>query len=155
MSQAHSLWLEPLQDDLYLPDGKYVHITHSGSLQLTKDIILSDVLCVFDFNCNLISVVKLISHASLALVFSVNTCILQDYTLKKGREIGSLQDGFYKFTVPNLFQGNFFVVSSSSSVSNSINEQFPNMCNTVIHTDANIWHSRLGHPSTFILLLLF
>lgn len=90
--------LKPLQAELYLLDGKTVAITNSGNLRLTTYIVLYDVLCVSAFNCNLISVAKLPSHPFSMLVFCPNTCVLQDLTLKKDREIGKLKMDYINFT---------------------------------------------------------
>lgn len=142
--------LEPLKAELYLPDGNTVSITHSGTIQLTKDISLFDVLCVPDFTCNLISVAKLLSNPSIALVFSTNTCVLQDHTLKKESEIGNLQDGLYKFHVPYLFRSQSQnCISNCKSALNSTMFS-SSRCNSVTESHAQLWHSRLGHPSTVI-----
>ena len=53
----------PMQASLYLPDGTNTAITHCGSVQLTNDILLQQVLCVPNFRCNLISISKLTANS--------------------------------------------------------------------------------------------
>lgn len=129
---------KPLQADLYLPDGKTVAITHSGTVYLTQDITLFNVLCVPAFNCNLISVHHLTVNSTNVIVFSGTSCMLQDPTSRQEREIGKLQDNLYKLCIPNKFQPANCISRAS--------------CNTVLSTkDVIVWHNRLGHPSTEVL----
>lgn len=47
---------------IHLPTGQTSTITHKGSIQLTPDLVLHDVLCVPEFKFNLISGSKLASQ---------------------------------------------------------------------------------------------
>jgi len=72
-----------------LPNGHHVHATHSGTVHLTPSIILNDVLYIPSFTFNLISISKLVSTTNYELIFSSNTCVLQDTNTKA--KIGTVE----------------------------------------------------------------
>lgn len=126
-----------LNSQLHLPNGTAVPITHIGTVVLTPQIVLTEVLCVPSFHCNLISISKLTANSSSSVVFSKHNCLLQDPSLKQIVEIGKIDDGLYT-------HGN----SSTSSLLAT------HQC-TRIHNqpflEAQIWHARLGHPTAIVL----
>ena len=56
---------------LKLPNGHNVPVTHTGTIQLTKSILLADVLCVPSFSFNLLSTKKLSTFLTYYLFFSL------------------------------------------------------------------------------------
>lgn len=44
---------------VHLPDGQTVQVTHIGTVHVTKDLMLQNVLCVPTFHFNLISISQL------------------------------------------------------------------------------------------------
>ncbi|KAK6147803.1 hypothetical protein DH2020_018715 [Rehmannia glutinosa] len=63
---------------VHLPDGSQVEVTHSGDLQLTDEITLTNVLIAPGFKYNLLSISQLLTGNKLQCVFSQNQCWLQD-----------------------------------------------------------------------------
>ncbi|XP_013624795.1 PREDICTED: uncharacterized protein LOC106330956 [Brassica oleracea var. oleracea] len=60
------------------PNGRDSHATKPGTLRLSKDYSLHDVLFVPDFNCTLISVSKLLKQTGCIAIFTDTLCVLQD-----------------------------------------------------------------------------
>ncbi|XP_042988825.1 uncharacterized protein LOC122316364 [Carya illinoinensis] len=61
-----------------LPNGTCMPVTHLGTVRLTNNIILSNVLCMPSFSFNLISVKRLTENLTTCLFFLSNTCFIQD-----------------------------------------------------------------------------
>lgn len=119
-----------------IPDGKQVDVKHMGTVQLTKDIILHNVLHVQDFHFNLIYVQRLCKDLSCAILFNVDKCVLQDLSQKQSQmPFGEISGGLYS---TNKIQ----VAASSRS------------CHVAV-TNAKVWHLRLGHiPFSRLKILL-
>ena len=81
-----------------LPNGQFVYATHSGTVQLSALIILKDVLYILSFTFNLISISKLVSSTNYKLIFSSNTCILQDTNTKVRIGTTEVSCGLYQLT---------------------------------------------------------
>ena len=114
-----------------LPNGVNAPITHIGTIQLTPNIVLNNVLCVPSFQFNLISVGKLTHDANCIVTFLPNSCLIQDQSSRKVIGAGKLHDGLFLFQLPVTHPK--CLQSTSSS---------------------NLWHQRLGHPSHQRLQLL-
>lgn len=100
-------------------------VEYIGTVNLSPDIILTEVLNVPDFSYNLLSVSTLIKHSSHSVNFCGASCLIQD---KSGlRTIGKvdLVNGLYLLNVP--MQQEATVLS----------------CTSTFET----WHQRMGHPS--------
>ncbi|XP_078160840.1 uncharacterized protein LOC144556253 [Carex rostrata] len=106
-----------------LPDGSRNPITHIGNVYVSPEIQLKDVLCAPSFNFNLLSVSKITSSLNCAVIFFPTFCVFQDLTTKKLIRVSDMRDGLYNISKAA-------VVAAVSS-----------------HTDSNLWHRRLGHPS--------
>lgn len=86
--------------DICLPNGEYTKVKLKGTIVLTSEITLYDVLLVPNFQFNLISVSKLTSSVPCTLQFLSHLCVVQDCTMKKTLGIGKLQDSLYKLLLP-------------------------------------------------------
>lgn len=126
-----------VHSDLNLPNGESCLVTHIGEVHLASDFILTDVLVVPTFQCNLLSIPKFLLNTNDTVIFSSAQCILQDSAMRMGKEIGNLVDGLYKLSATQLASN----LASTTTV----------LSNTVHSTSVSQWHSRLGHPSLNVL----
>ncbi|XP_074375531.1 uncharacterized protein LOC141717357 [Apium graveolens] len=127
---------------LHLPNGDIVPITHIGNVTLSTNVTFFNVLCVPSFQCNLILISKLTSDNHISVIFSNTNCLIQDLSQKQMVEIGKADEGLY-----NLYFSSYDVASS-----------VPHLCSrvcTVPSVEAQIWHSRLGHPAPIVLNKVF
>lgn len=69
-----------------LPNDSRVDIAHTGTFQLSKSLILNDVLHVPSFKFNLISVSSLLKSNHCSAHFYIDSCIIQEFT--QGLTIG-------------------------------------------------------------------
>ncbi|KAF5454422.1 hypothetical protein F2P56_024089, partial [Juglans regia] len=85
---------QKLNSSVQLPNGENVPVTHIGSVQISDQLILKDVLCVPSFSYNLISVSKLTSNQICCFIFTSNDCYIQGLTpwrmIGKGRRVAGL-----------------------------------------------------------------
>ncbi|XP_019186521.1 PREDICTED: uncharacterized protein LOC109181224 [Ipomoea nil] len=110
-----------------LLNGQKAAIACTGTVCLSNDFILHDVLYVPGFHYNLISIGSFIRDSKGAIEIHTNQCIIQDAI--HGRMIGraELQNGLYHLVFP--------IVPTV-------------VCNTAsISSKCILWHSRLGHAS--------
>lgn len=122
---------------LQLPNGQTAKVTHTGTITLSPQLTLSNVLCVPDFSYNLLSISKILHNTNNSVHFSATSCSIQDLVLKKRTEIGKEHEGLYLYNPTKLSQ----CVKSSSTVCSSISH-----CNKFVSSvSSTIWHARLGH----------
>lgn len=81
-----------------LPNKQLISITHSGVVHLNEHIILSNVLYVPEFHCNLLSVSKLTQDSNCFVNFFSHNCVFQDQTREKVLATGEHHDGLYYLT---------------------------------------------------------
>lgn len=67
----------PIDGSVKLPDGSIAAVTHNGTIKLSTNLVLTNVLFVPCFKFNLISVSKLISERNCFLKFAHNYCFVQ------------------------------------------------------------------------------
>ncbi|XP_074318139.1 uncharacterized protein LOC141654929 [Silene latifolia] len=84
-----------------LPDGTLKPVHKTGTVYLTSDIILFDVLLIPDFQPNLLSVGKLITRSHLAVTFLHDACLFQDHSSKTTVAYGKRCGDLYKLRVFN------------------------------------------------------
>ena len=61
---------------VHLPNGNTASVTHIGSIVLSPDLVLDNVLYVPSFTFNLISTSKLTSAGDIGLIFLSNKCLV-------------------------------------------------------------------------------
>ncbi|KAK6118882.1 hypothetical protein DH2020_047376 [Rehmannia glutinosa] len=82
---------------VHLPDGTSVAVAQSGSIKLSNEFVLTDVLIVPSFKYNLLSVSQLLEGNKLECVFSQGKCWLQDPDTGRIRGVGKAMAGLYIF----------------------------------------------------------
>ncbi|KAL0403961.1 UNVERIFIED_CONTAM: Retrovirus-related Pol polyprotein from transposon RE2 [Sesamum radiatum] len=127
---------------VHLPDGNTQPVAHIGDVTLHKNLTLTDVLYVPTFKFNLLSVSKLCSTSLVEVVFhSSSYCVLQDLETKRPIAIGRLHKNLYILTKssfdPTILESDTFTQSAVCMNSSSCNN--------------DLWHKRLGHPSSNVL----
>ncbi|CAN0924366.1 Retrovirus-related Pol polyprotein from transposon RE2 [Linum grandiflorum] len=120
-----------------IPDGSSVPINGIGSVGLGSNILLSRVLHVPEFKCNLISISKLTNARNCAVTFFPDRFVIQD--LQTGTLIGKgkLRDGLYYWDEDVSRLDSMALATQQSG------------------TPYDVWHQRLGHPSFEKLHTLF
>ncbi|KAM0007349.1 putative RNA-directed DNA polymerase [Helianthus debilis subsp. tardiflorus] len=114
------------------PNGTNVKVLKIGNVKLTNDIVLKDVFYVPEYHVNLLSVHRLARDNDIKVVFNEDSCVLQDSKSKRVLVTGSQDSGLY------------FVGKNGNSMNVCFNS----------YVKANLWHSRLGHPSDQVLAVL-
>lgn len=112
-----------------LPNGQHTLVTKVGSVYINPAITLHDVLYITSFSYNLLSVSKLGTHIPLSILFTPFSCYFQDHHKRIAH--GSLYNGLY-------------IIKQEPRTS-------PPTILTVSNSNLNLWHSRLWHPSFFVL----
>ena len=127
-----------IHSQLHLPNGAKSEVTHIGTIHLTAELTLRNVLVVPLFHCNLLSVPQLTHNTSATIYFSAAKCILQDHVLMMEKEIGNLSDGLYKLSSATLKSKSYLPIQALTVTSPQ---------------DSTIqqWHWRLGHPSVTVM----
>jgi len=127
-----------------LPNGTRVLITHTGTVHISQKLILHNVLHVPDFKFNLISISCLIKTLACSANFYVDCCLIQELSqglmIVKGRVFHNLYI---------LETANQFLSASSPASSYASSPATCSFSGSVI--DGNVWHQRLGHPSSLVL----
>ncbi|KAM1033353.1 hypothetical protein TB2_036345 [Malus domestica] len=113
-----------------LPSGSTAPISLTGTLHLNSSIHVKDVLCVPNFNVDLLSVGKLTNGLSCSVTFFPTWCVLQDLVSKAMIGVGKRRGDLY------------YLVALASSLPS---------CHPLCHVitiPSSLWHRRLGHPSS-------
>lgn len=129
-----------------IPDGRKVRVRHIGDLQLTKHILLHNVLYVPEFQFSLISVPKLCFDLNVSLLFSANKCIIQGLPTKEIIVLGSLKHGLYY--ADNESTQATTVVDDSCMLATDLRKKHSLQ-------QAKLMHLRLGHLSIKQLHILY
>ena len=97
-SSSYLTSLLPVQgQSVKLPNGSLAPVTHIGSITFSSYLIFTNVLCVPSFHFNLISINKLSQNANCSIIFSANSCVIQDQRSRMMIGIGAERDGLYFF----------------------------------------------------------
>ncbi|KAJ4755428.1 Retroelement pol polyprotein-like [Rhynchospora pubera] len=115
-----------------LPNGAQTVAKQEGCVVLNGGLVLNRVLYVPTLKCNLISLSKLINDNGCIVTFTNELCAIQDRNMRMVTGVGELKDGVYYYHQPTSAQ--------------------------VFHTSGGntyeLWHRRMGHPSTQITSIL-
>ena len=84
-----------IDNTITIPNGNLIKIAHKGTVILSPELTLSNVLHVPAFNFNLISVTKLCSDMHCSLTFLNNCCSVQGPSLRRPILLGKLVQGLY------------------------------------------------------------
>lgn len=112
-----------------IPHGRQILVLNVGSVQLTKDIMVTNVLHIPDFEFNLISVNKLCHDLNCQITFTHDSCFLQGHT---GPSM-----------LLSRFKGGLYNVDSSLTPQKPLLSSHAS-CFSALDT-AKLWHLRLGH----------
>ncbi|XP_010463456.1 PREDICTED: uncharacterized protein LOC104744141 [Camelina sativa] len=115
-------------------DGRLSRATKCGSLRLSPAYLLNHVLVVPDFDCTLIFVSKLLKQTGSIAIFTDTLCFLQDRFSRILIGAGEEREGVYYFT--------------------GVSAACVNKVSSDVSASPALWHRRLGHPSTSVLLSL-
>lgn len=115
-----------------LPDGDRAIAIKQGDICLGGDLWLRGVLYSPELKCSLISVAKLLKTTKGSITFTEDLCFLQDRTTKTLIGAGEECGGVY------VFRG---VMGAQAQAAASMGVR-------------DLWHRRLGHPSSRILSYL-
>jgi len=113
-----------------LPDGNRVISVKSGTIHLSDRLTLMNVLFVPSLRYNLISVSQLTDDLNCEARFTNKTCVLQDLQTTIG--VGKHREGLYYLRQDGAQKA----------------------FNTVKEHSFDLWHKRLGHPSSRVLSLV-
>lgn len=116
-------------NELHIGNGTGMKILNIGSLSISianTTIHLKNILHVPSFTKNLLSLSQLLLDNSLLIEFSSNSCLIKDRITSTPLLQARVSNGLYWFTLPSNQPQAFFGESTS----------------------ADLWHARLGHPST-------
>lgn len=111
-----------------MPTGDTTHISHIDSVAVLPELVLRNVLCVPNFQHNLLSVQRLIKDSNCEVQFL--SCHIVDRLTKQIVGKGELKSGLY-YLVPHN------TVTSSSTCMTATSQVTPNT--------SVLWHNRLGH----------
>ncbi|KAM3013444.1 hypothetical protein FF2_026299 [Malus domestica] len=112
---------------VHLPNHALADITHIGTVRLSNDLVLYNVLCVPSFKLNLISVSKITNTSSCFVIFTDKKCLLQGQRSGKMIGTGTEQRGLY------------YLDNVTKTRCNSVS--------VVTLSASQLWHQRLGHLS--------
>jgi len=100
---------------------------------------VKDVLLVPDFKFNMLSVSKATKQLSCFVSFYPDFCVFQDLHSGKVKGIGKEKGGLY------IFKGTHGMKETSKA------QKQQSLIAGVVVRDINLWHKRLGHPSSQVL----
>ncbi|GJV27520.1 hypothetical protein Tco_1383968 [Tanacetum coccineum] len=101
------------------PNGTLAKISVNGSLRLTNNVVLFDVLVVPEYNVSLLSVNKMIKDGKYFIGFNEHKCYTQDLKLAKIIGTSSESSGLNMFScIDNVDSLNFFDTKSLQSPNN-------------------------------------
>jgi hypothetical protein len=128
---------------IHLPNGEKALATHIGTVQISKSLLLTDVLCIPSFSFNLISISKLTNSPSCCVFFLSHLCFIQDLVAWKRIGLGRKKNGLY-----------FLQVSDNAETFSSLLPSIAAHTAVINKSVFYVWHHRLGHPSPSRLSLL-
>ncbi|KAL5725644.1 hypothetical protein ACHQM5_008767 [Ranunculus cassubicifolius] len=122
-------------DKLCVGNGDSIPIQNTGSSYLYtphKKFLLTDILHAPNITHNLLSVHKLLTDNNCVILFTKSSFFVKDLDMNSTLLTGSHRDGLYQINQPSI-----------QSVS-------PMFAFLGVKSTSALWHSRLGHPSTYV-----
>lgn len=135
-------------EHIQLANGSGINISHIGHAQVlssssSKPFLLKQLLHVPNATKNLLSVSQFESDNKVFFEFHPHLCFVKCQATKRILLQGAVKDGLYYFD-------NLHLPSSPSSVSPINNHFFALSSSRCSAAQFDLWHCRLGHPSTTI-----
>uniref|UniRef100_A0A803Q4P4 Integrase catalytic domain-containing protein n=1 Tax=Cannabis sativa TaxID=3483 RepID=A0A803Q4P4_CANSA len=142
-------------------DACKLQISHIGNGKLnTKSgnyLLLKDMLLVPKIAKNLVSVSKLATDNNVLIEFYSTFCLVKDKVTKRVLLHRVLKDGLYQLDSPHTTPNHSHQKSnliSTFTISVDSNVTQPQAASLLI-SQVDVWHRRLGHPSIKHMLFLF
>jgi hypothetical protein len=129
---------------VHLPNGSIAAVTHIGTIKLSNNLTLTEVLCVPSFTFNLISASKLIKTLRCCLIFFAGYCFIQNLHHWRTIRVGKEEAGLFYLLQDNKVPASVSIPSFEQHVS----------FNSIKKPSLDVWHYRLGHPSISRIKLL-
>ena len=117
---------DKLSNTITVADGKQIKVQHIGTVVFEDGIKLENVLHVPGLKFNLISTHKLCRDTNCDILFTSDSCLLQDNSKQTSVVLGKVDSGLYALSH----------LDTSSSVTHAA---------AVTNEDAKLWHLRFGH----------
>jgi len=89
--------IKPVQ--INLPNGTHVFAHFSGSVQISPNFVIHDVLYIPNFKFNLLSISKLMTSLNYFLIFSNENYYIQETRSLKTIGLGKLKQGLYHLDI--------------------------------------------------------
>ena len=123
-----------------IPNGRRIAVHSVGEVQLTKDILLKNVLYIPSFLFNLISIPQLVKDLQCSVFFNASGCFFQCPSMRRPWDVGELTKGLYHSTRQSgIKRTDLLSLASSFLQASSFTFDSPSL-------DAiKLWHLRLGH----------
>jgi hypothetical protein len=131
--------ISPIQ--VKMPNGTIAYAKKAGSVKLSAEFIVHNVLLVPEFSLNLLSVPRLTYNSHIRVSFDGLVCLIQDKKNLKMIGSGEVIEGLYYLTT----KSEIITANTSTPSTHSSNIHIPKQA---------IWHFRLGHLSHSRLLLM-
>ncbi|KAF9663006.1 hypothetical protein SADUNF_Sadunf18G0113400 [Salix dunnii] len=140
-----------------LPNGQYASVTHIGTVKISENFVLTDVLCIPSFSFNLVSVSRLTKTLKCYVIFLPSFCFVQHLTSWTTIGVGKEDGGLYHL-LPNsdsvLSRNCVSINSVNSALHHSINNVSASMISSDKSVNHGLWHYRLGHLADLPMKLL-
>jgi hypothetical protein len=120
-----------------LPNGSMATVTHIGTIKLSENLTLTEVLCVPYFTFNLISACKLIKTLRCCLIFLAGYCFIQNLYHWRTIGVGEEQAGLFYLLQDDKVSAPHSIPSFEQHIA----------FNSIKRPSLDVWHYRLGHPS--------
>lgn len=127
-----------------LPTGATSQITHIGDVYLQNGLKMANVLYVPQFHHNLLSIDKLAKDNECDVMFYPKTCVILKSASKEVKGVGTMKDGLYYLVDAKV----------NTSTSGPVCLTAGRLQNCSSSEMYALWHHRLGHPNSFIFLVL-
>jgi hypothetical protein len=127
-----------------LPNGSIAAVTHIGTIKLSENLTLTEVLCVPSFTFNLISASKLIKTLRCCLIFLAGYCFIQNLYHWRTIGVGEEQAGLFYLLQDDKVSATRSIPSFEQHIA----------FNSIKKPSLDVWHYRLGHPSISRIKLL-